>query len=64
MIEYGNRGADASPLHFFVCSQKCWFKAKFPDYKKSVVFKDGKLQTASEKKPDVKEYKQKLPNAS
>ena len=41
-----------------------WFKVQFPDYKKTLIFKDGKLQNAPEKKPDVKEYKQKLPNAS
>ena len=36
-----------------------WFKAQFPDYKKTLIFKHGELQTAPEKKPDVKEYRQK-----
>ena len=40
-----------------------WFKAQFPDYKKGVVFNDGKLTVAPVKKPDITEYKQKLPKA-
>ena len=37
-----------------------WFKAQFPDYKKGVVFNDGKLTVAPVKKPDITKYKQKL----
>lgn len=37
-----------------------WFKAQFPDYKKGIVFSDGKLTLAPVKKPDIIEYKQKL----
>ena len=46
----------ASPYKY-VCD---WFKAQFPDYKMSVVFKDGKLTAAPVKAPEVKNYKQKL----
>lgn len=46
----------ASPYKY-VCD---WFKAQFPDYKKSVVFKDGKLTAAPVKAPKVEDYKQKL----
>lgn len=45
----------------YVCD---WFKAQFPDYKKSVVFKDGKLTVAPVEAPKVIEYKQKMPKAS
>lgn len=41
-----------------------WFKVQFPDYKKTLVFKDGKLVAAPKKAPDITEYKQKLPNAA
>ena len=41
-----------------------WFKAQFPDYKKTLVFKDGKLVAAPKKAPDITEYKQKLPKAA
>ena len=37
-----------------------WFKAQFPKYKKSVVFKDGSLTVAPIKAPEIIEYKQKL----
>lgn len=47
----------ASPYKY-VCD---WFKAQFPDYKKAVVFNDGKLTVIPKKAPDTKEYKQKLP---
>ena len=40
-----------------------WFKAQFPNYKMSVVFKNGKLTAAPVKKPDITMYKQKLPKA-
>jgi len=40
-----------------------WFKTQFPDYKKAVVFNDGKLTAAPVKKPDITMYKQKLPKA-
>lgn len=46
----------ASPYKY-VCD---WFKAQFPDYKMSVVFKDGKLTAAPVKAPEVENYKQKL----
>ena len=46
----------ASPYKY-VCD---WFKAKFPNYKKSVVFKDGSLTVAPIKAPEIIEYKQKL----
>ena len=52
--------AVASPYKY-VCD---WFKAQFPDYKKGVVFNDGKLTAAPAKKPDITEYKQKLPKAA
>ena len=32
---------------------------RFPDYKKAVVFNDGKLTVVPQKAPDTKEYKQK-----
>ena len=41
-----------------------WFKVQFPDYKKTLVFKDGKLVAAPKKAPDITEYKQKLPKAA
>lgn len=50
----------ASPYKY-VCD---WFKAQFPDYKKAVVFKDGKLTVAPVEAPKVIEYKQKMPEAS
>lgn len=37
-----------------------WFKAQFPKYKKSVVFKDGSLTVAPIKAPEIIEYKHKL----
>ena len=40
-----------------------WFKAQFPNYKNAVVFNDGKLTVAPVKKPDIIQYKQKLPKA-
>ena len=40
-----------------------WFKAQFPDYKKAVVFDNGKLSLAPVKAPSVIEYKQKLSKA-
>ena len=46
----------ASPYKY-VCD---WFKAQFPDYKKSVVLKDGKLTVAPVKAPEIDNYKQKL----
>ena len=46
----------ASPYKY-VCD---WFKSQFPDYKKSVVLKDGKLTVAPVKAPEVDNYKQKL----
>ena len=46
----------ASPYKY-VCD---WFKAQFPNYKKSVVFKDGSLTVAPIKAPEIIEYKQKL----
>ena len=30
---------------------------RFPDYKKAVVFNDGKLTVVPQKAPDTKEYK-------
>ena len=57
------RGASlalASPYKY-VCD---WFKAQFPDYKKSLVFKDGKLTINSKKPPEITEYKQKISLAS
>ena len=50
----------ASPYKY-VCD---WFKAQFPDYKKSVVLKDGELTIAPIEAPKVIEYKQKMPKAS
>jgi len=41
-----------------------WFKAQFPDYKKAVVFSEGKLTVAPKKAPDIIEYKQKLSKVS
>ena len=38
-----------------------WFKIQFPDYKKVLVFKEGKLTVAPKKAPEILEYKQKLP---
>ena len=38
-----------------------WFKAQFPNYKDAVVFNDGKLTLAPVKKPDIIQYKQRLP---
>ena len=38
-----------------------WFKAQFPNYKDAVVFNDGKLTVAPVRKPDIIQYKQKLP---
>lgn len=40
-----------------------WFKLQFPDYKKSVVFKDGTLTLPPVDPPKVIEYKQKMPKA-
>ena len=48
--------ASKSPYKY-VCD---WFKAQFPNYKKSVVFKDGSLTVAPIAAPRVIEYKQKL----
>ena len=50
----------ASPYKY-VCD---WFKAQFPDYKKAVVFKEGKLTVAPVEAPKVIEYKQKMSEAS
>ena len=44
----------------YVCD---WFKAQFPDYNKPLVFTEGKLTLAPVKKPDISEYKHKLPKA-
>ena len=41
-----------------------WFKAQFPNYKKSVVFKDGSLTVAPIAAPRLIEYKQKIKDAS
>ena len=38
-----------------------WFKAQFPDYKKAVVFNDGKLTVVPVEPPKVIEYKMKMP---
>ena len=38
-----------------------WFKAQFPDYKKPIVFTEGKLALAPVKEPDITVYKKKLP---
>jgi hypothetical protein len=50
----------ASPYKY-VCD---WFKAQFPNYKMSVVFKDGSLTAAPIKAPAIIEYKQKLGKVS
>jgi hypothetical protein len=50
----------ASPYKY-VCD---WFKAQFPNYKKSVVFKDGSLTVAPITAPKLIEYKQKIKDAS
>ena len=50
----------ASPYKY-VCD---WFKAQFPNYKKTPVFKDGGLTVAPLKAPNVVEYKQKMRQAS
>ncbi len=50
----------ASPYKY-VCD---WFKAQFPNYKMSVVFKDGSLTVAPIKAPAIIEYKQKLGKVS
>ena len=50
----------ASPYKY-VCD---WFKEQFPNYKKSVVFKDGTLTIAPIKAPAVIEYKQKIGKVS
>ena len=47
----------ASPYKY-VCD---WFKAQFPDYKKPIIFKDGKLTVVPVEPPKVIEYKMKLP---
>ena len=52
--------ATASPYKY-VCD---WFKIQFPDYKKTPVFKDGKLTAAPVEAPKVIEYKQKMSKAS
>ena len=39
-----------------------WFKLQFPNYKTAPTFKDGTLTIVPVQAPDVKEYKQKLPN--
>ena len=49
----------ASPYKY-VCD---WFKEQFPNYKKSVVFKDGSLTVAPIKAPAIIQYKQKLEKA-
>lgn len=49
----------ASPYKY-VCD---WFKAQFPEYKQSVVFKDGQLALTPVEPPKIKEYKCKLPKA-
>ena len=47
----------ASPYKY-VCD---WFKVQFPDYKKPVFFKEGKLTVVPVEPPQVIEYKMKLP---
>ena len=42
----------------YVCD---WFKAQFPDYRKPLVFAEGKLTLAPVKEPDITVYKKKLP---
>ncbi len=39
-----------------------WFKAQFPNYKTAPAFKDGKLTIVPVQKPDIKEYKVKMPS--
>ena len=39
-----------------------WFKAQFPDYRIAPMLKDGSLTVVPVKAPEIKEYKQKLPN--
>ena len=51
--------ATASPYKYVAD----WFKLQFPDYKKSVVFKDGTLTLPPVDPPMVIEYKQKMPKA-
>ena len=46
----------ASPYKY-VCD---WFQAQFPDYNKSLIFKEGKLSVAPVKAPDIKDYKVKI----
>ena len=46
----------ASPYKY-VCD---WFKVQFPDYNKSLIFKEGKLSVAPVKAPDIKDYKVKI----
>ena len=50
----------ASPYKY-VCD---WFKTQFPNYKKPVIFKDGKLTVAPVEAPKIIEYKQKMSKAS
>lgn len=45
----------ASPYKY-VCD---WFKEQFPDYQKTLTFKDGELTALPVKAPNVKEYKVK-----
>lgn len=45
----------ASPYKY-VCD---WFKEQFPDYQKTLTFKDGKLTALPVEAPNVKEYKVK-----
>ena len=51
--------ATASPYKYVAD----WFKLQFPDYKKSVVFRDGTLTLPPVDPPKVIEYKQKMPKA-
>lgn len=39
-----------------------WFKKQFPDYKTAPMLKDGSLSVVPVAAPEIKEYKQKLPN--
>lgn len=41
-----------------------WFKVQFPDYNKTIVFKDSKLSAVPKKAPDITKYKMKLPEVS
>lgn len=50
----------ASPYKY-VCD---WFRAQFPDYKKTILFKDDKLTAAPVKAPDIKNYKVKMARAA